>query len=146
MLYEVSRFNFTNFSVRNFEIELVQSGTTGQLCLKGFLSFDEVHRYQQDIYNDSACHVLLKHIKPVLISEHNLRLIGIKYTAADYEKFYQQHFVPSKVKEDLKIDQDPSNFIWDEFQEVKDGDDDDDDSNNNTSDDVDIEDDGGEWY
>lgn len=146
LLYEVSRFNFTNFSVRNFEIELVQSGTTGQLCLKGFLSFDEVHRYQQDIYNDSACHVLLKHIKPVLISEHNLRLIGIKYTAADYEKFYQQHFVPSKVKEDLKIDQDPSNFIWDEFQEVKDGDDDDDDSNNNTSDDVDIEDDGGEWY
>jgi tetratricopeptide (TPR) repeat protein len=143
LLYEVSRFNFTNFSVRNFEIELIQSGSSGQLCLKGFLSFDEVHRYQQEIFKDSACHVLLKHIKPVLISEHNLRLIGIKYTAADYEKFYQKHFVPSKVKEDLKIDQDPSNFIWDEFQEV---DEKDEEKEEEGYSDDDIEDDGGEWY
>lgn len=145
LLYEISRFNFTNFSVRNFEIEFIGSGQASQMNIKGFFSFDEAHRYQQELFKDSACRALLKNLKPVLISEHNIQLIGVKYSMSDYEKFYRQHFIPSKVKADLKLDENSGKFVWDEDQRVPDKEND----NKNNSDDSDTEateDDGGEWY
>lgn len=141
LLYEVSRFNFTNFNIRNFEIEIIESGALSQMNIKGFYTFDEAHRYEQEIFKDSACRSVLTTIKPILISEHNLKLVGVKYTMGDYDKFYQKHFVPSKVKEELKLDTEPENFIWDEFQEV-----DDKDKENKETEEQEIEEDGGEWY
>ena len=140
LLYDVSRFNFTNYNVRNFDIEIVQAEDGAEMHLKGFTGFDEAHRYQQELYSDSACRPTLVHVTPLLISEHNLKLIGIKYTMGEYKAFYQKHFVPSKVKEDLKIDQQPDNFIWDEFQEVPEK------KEKEPEDDIPVEDDGGEWY
>ena len=142
LLYDVSRFNFTNFNVRNFDIEIVQAENATEMRLKGFTGFDEIHRYQQELYSDSTCHNILIHTTPILISEHNLKLIGIKYTLDEYKEFYRKHFIPSKVKEELKIDQKPENFIWDEFQEVPDKNKEDEPQ----EDDIPIEDDGGEWY
>jgi len=140
LLYDVSRFNFTNFNVRNFDIEMISSGGRNQMRLSGFVSFDEVHRYEQELFKDSACRVLLEHVTPILISQHNLKLIGAKYTMQEYEKFYQKNFVPSKVKKDLKIDEQPNNFIWDEFQEVEKKD------QNKQQEQKSTGDDGGEWY
>jgi tetratricopeptide (TPR) repeat protein len=145
LLYEISRFNFTRFSVRNFEIELQEGAHASEMNIKGFFSFDEVHSYQQELFKDSACRAMIKHLKPVLISEHNLQLIGVKYSMGDYQKFYQKHFVPSKVKADLKLDENNGKFIWDEDQKVpkKESDTDSDSDNSDTQD---TEDDGGEWY
>ena len=126
--------------MRNFDIEIVQAEDGAEMHLKGFAGFDEAHRYQQELYSDSACRPTLVHVTPLLISEHNLKLIGIKYTMGEYKAFYQKHFVPSKVKEDLKIDQQPDNFIWDEFQEVPET------KEKEPEDDIPVEDDGGEWY
>ena len=137
LLYDVSRFNFTNFNVRNFDIEIISSAGKNQMRLTGFISYDEVHRYEQELFQDSACRVLLEHVNPILISQHNLKLIGVKYTMQEYEKFYQKNFVPSKVKKDLKIDEQPNNFIWDEFEKV-----DKKDENKQEP----TENDGGEWY
>ena len=139
LLYNVSRFNFTHFNIRNFDIEIIHSASLGEMHIKGFTSFDEVHRYQQDIFQDSAGHALLEHIHPILISEHNLKLIGVKYTMEEYETFYKKHFVPSKVKKDLKIDEQPNNFIWDEFQKTPD-------KEEEKKEEIPVEDDGGEWY
>ncbi len=139
LLYDVSRFNFTSYNIRNFDIEIVQADTHTEMRLKGFTSFDEAHKYQQDLYSDPTCRTILQHVTPLLISEHNLKLIGIKYTLDEYKDFYNKHFVPNKVKEDLKIDQ-PDNFIWDEFQEVPEK------GNDEKQDDIPVEDDGGEWY
>ncbi len=139
LLYNVSRFNFTSYSIRNFDIETLQADNHTEMRLKGFTSFDEAHKYQQDLYSDPACRNILQHVTPLLISEHNLKLIGIKYTLDDYKNFYNKHFVPNKVKEDLKIDQ-PDNFIWDEFQEVPEK------ADEEKQDDIPVEDDGGEWY
>lgn len=140
LLYDVSRFNFTNFNVRNFDIEIVSSAGTNQMRLSGFISFDEVHRYEQEIFQDSACRIQLEHVHPILISQHNLKLIGVKYTMEEYEKFYQKNFVPSKVKKDLKIDEQPNNFIWDEFQDA------DKKEEKQQQEEQPTQDDGGEWY
>ena len=141
LLYEVSRFNFTSFNIRNFDIEITQTGDRVEMLLKGFNGFDEVHRYQQDLFTDSICTPLLRKVEPIIISKHNHQLIGIKYSWEEYKQFYLHHFVPSKVKEELKIDQQPDNFIWDEFQDVPEKE-----KTEEEETDFPDDEDGGEWY
>ena len=137
----MSRFNFTSFNIRNFDIEITQTGDRVEMLLKGFNGFDEVHRYQQDLFTDSICKPLLRKVEPVIISKHNHQLIGIKYSWEEYKQFYLHHFVPSKVKEELKIDQQPDNFIWDEFQDVPEKE-----KTEEEETDFPDDEDGGEWY
>lgn len=141
LLYELSRFNFTSFMVRNFDIQLYEERGVSQMRIAGFYSFDEVHSYEQQLFQDSAFRSVTKNVEPILISDHNLQLIGLRYTWGQYKEFYQKHFVPSKVKEDLKLDQQPDQFIWDEYEEV----DDQEYPADNTDDDA-VDDDSGEWY
>lgn len=139
LLYELSRFNFTNFLVRNFDISLYQERNTWQMRVNGFYSFDEAHSYEQQLFADSVFRTVADGVEPIIISDFNLQLIGLRYTWGQYKDFYHKHFVPSKVKDDLKLDNQPDQFIWDEYEEVKD------DNKNNDSQDT-PEDDSGEWY
>lgn len=150
LIYEISRFNFTNFLIRNFEIELTQDMGISQMRISGFYNFDEVHTYEQKLFLDSAFKSVAAHVEPIIISDHNLKLINIKYSWEQYKEFYKLHYIPSQVKEDLKFDNKPDNFIWDEYQEVEgktevQGDDDDDDDSDYDDDYYDDSDDDG-WY
>ena len=40
LLFEMARFNFTNFLVRNFEIQIEEVGGMRQMRLTGFLNFE----------------------------------------------------------------------------------------------------------
>lgn len=140
LLYELSRFNFTSFLVRNFDIQLYEERGLNQMRIPGFYSFDEAHSYEQQLLLDSAFRTVSKGVEPTIISDHNLQLIGLRYTWSEYKEFYHKHFVPSKVKEDLKLDQQPDQFIWDEYEEVDDNEYPADDSEESE------DDDGGEWY
>lgn len=145
LVYEVSRFNFTTFMVRNFEIELYDERTHHQLRIKGFYSFDEAHTYEQKLMQDSALVSLNKGMEPILISDNNLQLIGVKYTWAQYQEYYQKTFGPAPVKKELQLDQRPDQFIWDEYEDEGKGDDQDNKSNPDDND-VPVEDDDSEWY
>lgn len=145
LVYEVSRFNFTTFMVRNFEIELYDERTHHQLRIKGFYSFDEAHTYEQKLMQDSALVSLNKGMEPILISDNNLQLIGVKYTWAQYQEYYQKTFGPAPVKKELQLDQRPDQFIWDEYEDEG-KDDDQDNKSNPDDDDVPLEDDDSEWY
>ena len=48
---------------------------------------------------------LLKGIRSLLVSEENMKLIGTEYSFDDYKKFYDSHFAPMQVPEDLQIDE-----------------------------------------
>lgn len=142
LIYEVSRFNFTNFLVRNFDIELSQDRSGSQMRIKGFYSFDEVHAYEQQLMLDSTFVAVAAGAQPVIISDQNLQLINIRYTWGQYKAFYEKYFAPAaQIKPDLKLDQQPDNFIWDEFEEVED-----EKTPVNTDDDDEFYDDDGEWY
>ncbi len=107
LLYEMARYNFTSFMVRNFDLEIVTSQGLSQLLIRGFLSFDEAHAYMQRLFADPHMARVLEGIRVVVISEQNLPLLGTAVSYDDYKKFYDEHFAPLEVPEDLQLDEAP---------------------------------------
>ena len=105
LLFEMARYNFTSYMVRNFDIEITEDRGLRLMAVKGFLSYDEVHAYAQKLYADKHMGTLLKGIRSLLVSEENMKLIGTEYSFDDYKKFYDSHFAPMQVPEDLQIDE-----------------------------------------
>lgn len=104
LLFEMARYNFTSFMVRNFELEISDLGDISILAVKGFLSYDEVHAYAQKLYSDSHMTTVLEGIRTLLILEENLNLLGTKYSFDDYKTFYDEHFTPLQIPEELRLD------------------------------------------
>ena len=104
LVYEMAHYNFTNFMARNFDIEIQADAGLTMMIIKGFLSYDEVHAYAQKLYADDHMRTRLEGIRTLLISEENLTMIGKEFSFEDYKDFYEQHFAPLNVPEDLKID------------------------------------------
>jgi hypothetical protein len=89
---------------RNFDIEIQADAGLTLMIIKGFLSYDEVHAYAQKLYADDHMRTRLEGIRTLLISDDNLKMIGKEFSFDDYKEFYDQHFAPIEVPEDLKID------------------------------------------
>lgn len=104
LLFEVARYNFTSFMVRNFDLEISDLGDVSMLAVKGFLSYDEVHAYVQKLYADRHMSIVLDGIRTLLILEENLNLLGTKFSFEDYRKFYEEKFTPMQVPHDLRLD------------------------------------------
>ena len=104
LLFEVARYNFTSFMIRNFELEISDLGDISMLAVKGFLSYDEVHTYVQKLYSDRHMAQVLEGIRSMLILEENLKLIGTKFSFEDYRTFYEKNFAPAEVPAELRID------------------------------------------
>ena len=119
LLYNVSKFNFTTFAIRNFDLTIAKEDSVHQLIVEGFESFDEIHQYAQELSQDSSFRQTMQGTQAILISNSNLKLIGTKYTWEEYRNFYNKHFVPISTREKLNLDNIPDNFIWDEFEETK---------------------------
>jgi len=100
----MAHYNFTNFMARNFDIEIQADAGLTMMVIKGFLSYDEVHAYAQKLYADEHMRKRLEGIRTLLISDDNLKMIGKEFSFEDYKTFYDEHFAPLDVPEDLKID------------------------------------------
>ncbi len=105
LLYEMANYNFTSYMIRNFEIEILDDAEISMMCIKGFLSYDEVHAYAQRLYGDRHMAIVLDGIRALLISEDNLQLIGVAFSFDEYKDFYDEEFAPLNVPEDLQIDE-----------------------------------------
>ena len=133
LLFEVARYNFTSYMVRNFDIEILERQGITMMCVKGFLSFDEVHSYAQTLYADKHMNTLLEGIRTLLISEDNLKMIGNEFSFDDYKEFYEETFAPMEIPEDLRIDEptdlkiiDPDDYVPEEKKEDEEEEEDDD--------------------
>ena len=104
LVFEMAHYNFTNFMARNFDIEIQADAGLTMMVIKGFLSYDEVHAYAQQLYADDHMRTRLEGIRTLLISDDNLKMIGKEFSFDDYKAFYDEHFAPLDVPEDLKID------------------------------------------
>lgn len=49
--------------------------------------------------------MVLDGIRVVIISEENLRLLGSAFSFDDYKAFYEEHFAPLEIPEDLRLDE-----------------------------------------
>jgi len=110
LLYEMAKYNFTSFMARNFDIEIVPAGMITQLRVKGFQSYDEVHAYAQQLYSDQHMRQRLEGIRALLISEQNLKLLGVRYSYDEYAEFFDTELSPLEIPEELVLDEPTDNF------------------------------------
>ena len=139
LLYDLSRFNFAQFVVRNFDISRVSEPGIEQFRITGFNSFDEAHTYAQQLFADKALSAQLRRARTVLISDRNLQLLGTSYSFDDYARFYEEKFAPLHIKPELYLDaegQEIRQIYEDELPE----------DYQPEPDEEEPVDDGGEWY
>ena len=100
LLFEMARYNFTNFLVRNFDIVLDEDNGLHRMRISGFLNYDEALQYARQLYADKAMAERLKPCRSLIISENNLALIGTRFSYDDYMQFYEDTFIPMKISEE----------------------------------------------
>ncbi len=106
LLYEMAKYNFSNFLVRNFDITLDQDalGMT-RMLISGFLSYDEARQYARQLYDDKVMAAMLKPCRSLIVSETNLLLLGTQYSYRDYEVFFQKELEPISVPKESLLDE-----------------------------------------
>ena len=100
LLYEMARYNFTNFMVRNFDIETDRATYIRRMLISGFLNYDEALQYARQLYADNDMAKWLRACLSIVISEQNLVLLGTKFSYDDYQKFYEATFLPLKIADE----------------------------------------------
>ena len=104
LLFEMARYNFTNFLVRNFEIQIDEDNGLHRMIISGFLSFDEAMQYARQLYGNNQMKEKLASCRSLIISEANLQLIGRQFSYDEYQQFYEQEFTPMRIsKEQLLL-------------------------------------------
>lgn len=104
LLFEMARYNFTNYLVRNFEIKIDEDNGLHRMIISGFLSYDEAMQYARQLYANSLMTERLQPCHSLVISEANLQLIGRQFSYDEYQQFYEKEFVPMRVsKEQLLL-------------------------------------------
>ena len=105
LLFEMARFNFTTFIVRNFDIQIEDVEGIHLMEVSGFRNFDEAHQYASEVQGNANVTRRKKKARTIIISRDNLELLGRQFSFNDYEEFYLKHFAPLKVTdEDLLIE------------------------------------------
>lgn len=96
LLYQVAKFNFTSYLVRDFDIAIDNDDYLHRMRVSGFRSYDEALEYSHSLLSQPQILRLMGKARPFIISVENLPLIGVAYSYDDYKKFYDIHFAPIK--------------------------------------------------
>ena len=117
MLFELARYNFTNFLVRNFEIQIDQDRELNRMMVSGFQSYDEALQYARMLYDNEALRTHIAATMHLIISEKNLPSLGTRLSYDDYQLFYERELAPMEVsKENLLIN--PENIETPDIEDV----------------------------
>ena len=100
LLFDMARYNFTNFMVRNFDLQIERENYFHRMIISGFLSYDEALQYARKLRADNAVQNELKQCRPLIVSEQNLPLLGTKFSYDEYEDFYQKTFTPMEISDE----------------------------------------------
>ena len=97
LLYELARYNFTNYLVRNFDIEVEHGDGVSRMVIRGFLSYDEVRQYVRMLYADPVMKERLQGCRHLMISDENLQKLGVSFSYNDYDEFYERELAPLDI-------------------------------------------------
>ena len=100
LLYELARYNFTNYLVRNFEIEVVAEEGLNRMVVRGFLNYDEARQYVRMLYADAWMNERLRGCRHLVISEENLPKLGISFSYNDYDEFFERELAPVSISDE----------------------------------------------
>lgn len=93
LLFEMARYNFSRYMVRNFEMSFEEMTEITLFEVKEFLNFDEAFLYRKRLYENRETATLLEGINAIIISKGNLDLLLKHYTFEEYRKFYEENFM-----------------------------------------------------
>ena len=94
LLFQMARYNFTNFLVRNFNITIEDSYGMHHMIVDGFRNFDEARQYSRLLLQQESIKQASQKARPIVISHDNLVLINGRYSYNDYDSFYVANFAP----------------------------------------------------
>lgn len=100
LLYDMAKYNFSNFMVRNFDIAIDTDNGISRMMISGFLNYDEALQYARLLYSDTEMAERLTGCRRIIISEENLKLLGTRYSYVEYEKFFDDAFAPLKISDE----------------------------------------------
>ena len=117
LLYEMAKYNFSNFLVRNFDINVDQDAFgLVRMIISGFLNYDEARQYARQLYSDQAMADMLRPCRSIIVSEKNLPLLGTTYSYRDYELFFEQELEPLDIAPESLLDE-PETIVTEEDYE-----------------------------
>ena len=117
MLFDLARYNFTNFLVRNFEIQIDQDRELNRMMVSGFQSYDEALQYARMLYDNEPLRNHLAGTMRLIISEKNLPSLGTRLSYDDYQLFYERELAPMEVsKENLLLN--PENIDTPDIEDI----------------------------
>lgn len=97
LLFELARYNFTSFLVRNFDIAVEDADGIHRMNVSGFRNYDEALQYVRQLFTNKTITSLIGRNRTIIISEKNLPLLGRQFSYDDYARFYDKHFAPIKI-------------------------------------------------
>lgn len=103
LLFEMAQYNFSNFTVRNFDIEMEKTEGISLLKVKTFINYDEAYIYLHRLTNNREMAQKMEGLKMFIISEDNMKKLTRGMSYADYFEFYDEVF--DRVGK-LQIDED----------------------------------------
>lgn len=93
LLFELANYNFSSFTMRNFDLTFSDFQGIGMLTVSEFLNFDEAYTYSHKLYSDSEMAQKLEGIKALVISRKNLELLLKYYSFNDWQEYYEENFL-----------------------------------------------------
>lgn len=100
LLFELARYNFTSFLVRNFDIAVEDADGIHRMKVSGFRNYDEALQYVRQLFTNKTITSLIGRNRTIIISEKNLPLLGRQFSYDDYAHFYDKHFAPIKISDE----------------------------------------------
>lgn len=100
LLFELARYNFTSFLVRNFDIAVEDADGIHRMKVSGFSNYDEALQYVRQLFTNKTITSLIGRNRTIIISEKNLPLLGRQFSYDDYARFYDKHFAPIKISDE----------------------------------------------
>ena len=92
LLYEMAKYNFMNFPVRNFDINFEMGDGIDMLQIRPFLNYKEAFTYQRKLENDEEMAEKLEGLKWFVVSDHNIKLIKRGLSFNDYFEFQEETY------------------------------------------------------
>lgn len=93
LLFELANYNFSNYTMRNFDLSFSKEQGIGMLTVREFLNFDEAYTYSRKLYSDPEMAQKLEGIKVLVISKKNLETLLKYYSFNDWQEYYDEHFL-----------------------------------------------------
>ncbi len=93
LLFEMASYNFSNYTMRNFDLVFSNEQGIGMLKVSEFLNFDEAYYYSRKLYSDPEMAQKLEGIKALVISKQNLETLQKYYSFNDWQAYYEENFL-----------------------------------------------------